>query len=162
MDQESAFVGAVIAALCILPFVLILRSKKKAEKEMLNALKEIANRYSCTIATYEYSGDFIIGMDIAKNYVFFYKKTKTYEDEQAINLAEFQDCKILKSTNTSRNNKSNFSAINRLDLNFLSNQNKADRKLEFYNAEDNQQLNGELEAIKKWSKTIHEQLQKTA
>ncbi|MCK0158470.1 hypothetical protein MWU65_14845 [Cellulophaga sp. F20128] len=161
MDQESTIIGAVVAALCIIPFVFILRTKKKAENNMLNALKEIANRYSCSIATYEYSGDFIIGMDLAKNYVFFYKKTKTHEDEQVINLAEFQDCKILQSSRNNHN-KSSFSEIKTLDLQFLSKQNKVDRKLEFYNAEDNLQLNGELEAIKKWSKTITEQLQKIA
>jgi len=154
MDLESAIVGAIVIALCIVPLIIIIWSRKKREKQLLNYLTNTANQHNSQITQYDFCGDFVIGMDEAKNYIFFSKMSKDKVDNMAIDLAEIQKCRMVKYRN-----QNNQALIERLDLNFTPvAKNKPMVNLAFFDAAVNIQLNGELQLIEKWSKTINDRI----
>lgn len=159
MDLGSTIVGAIIIIICIVPFILMSQSIKKRKRQMLQSLTKIATQHYCQITQYEFCGDFIIGIDKIKNFVFFYKKLKDKEVEQFIDLDNIQNCKVINLNRTITNKDGNHKVIDKLALDFIPiSKDKTEITLEFFNSDVSIQFSGELQSIEKWSKLINDQL----
>ena len=159
MDLGSAIIGAVAIMICILPFIMMSNSRKKREKLFLQALSRIAAQNNCQIGYHEIFGNFAIGFDSSKNFVFFYKQTKDNKQEQSVDLEGIQNCKVINVSRTFKSKEESHQVIDRLELCFTPMlKNKSEIKLEFFNADLNLQLYDELKAIENWSKMIKDRL----
>jgi len=149
--------GVSIAVLGVFFFIFSYIKRKKRENEKLQQITSIANKSNCKITQHESCGDFIIGIDETNRYVFFSKKINDDAISQFINLAEIRNCKINNTIRTVTNSGSSAAVIDRLSLLFVPvSKDKPDIVLEFYNADENTQLSGELQLIEKWSKIIND------
>ncbi|CAM1333524.1 hypothetical protein [Tenacibaculum aestuariivivum] len=115
MNLGSTIVGVIIIIICIVPFILMNRSRKKRENKMLISLKKIAEEHKGKINQHEFCGDFVIGIDENKNFVFFFKQKKEKAISQFVDLSEIEICKALKSTRTFKN----LNIIERVELSYL-------------------------------------------
>jgi hypothetical protein len=159
MDLNSAMAGAIMIAICILPFISMSRGRKKRDKQMLQSLTEIAKQHNCQISQHEFCGDFVIGIDEIKNSVFFHKHLRDKTIEQFIDLASIKNCKIININRAIKNHEGTHKVIDKLELVFIpASKNKSEITLEFFNSDVTTQLYGELPTIEKWSKLINDRL----
>lgn len=156
MGLGNIIIGAVLLAAFVVPFALSGRNSKKRKKQMLLSLRAIANGHNSTISIHEFCGDFVIGMDEIKNFVFFYKKGEGNELKNYINLSEIKNCRV---HNLRREGNKGAAVIDKLDLSFTPHdKTKKVIDLEFYNTDVSSVLTGELQAVEKWGKLISDRL----
>lgn len=161
MDLGSAIFGAISIMLCVLPFVIMNRKKKKKEKRIFRFLSEIAVQKNCQIDQYEVFGQLAIGIDEKRKFAFFYKQTKNGAEEHSVDLGDVQRCKVIKTTRTVRNKEANHYIIDRLELSFVpSARNEPEIKWEFFNSDISIRVSGELQLIEKWSLLINGHLER--
>lgn len=152
-------IGIITMALCTLPFVIDYRKRKKREKLLLLSLKNTAQQQNCQISEYESCGDFTIGWDGHKSFVFFIKQKKEGAISQFADLSEFHSCQASKKTRTLKNKEGNVSITERIELCFVpKNKNKSETRFELYDEEINKQQSGEMPFVNKWSNQINERL----
>lgn len=155
----STIIGTITMIICALPFVMVNNSKKKREKIFLQSLLEIAAQNNCQIYQHEILGNFAIGIDETKNFVFFYSQIKDKENKQYVDMSETQSCKVINTSRTFKNKDGNQKVIERLALSFVPTaKNKPEIIIEFFNADVSLRLNGELQLIEKWSNLINDRL----
>lgn len=165
METKTAVLGLILVAICVIPIYLIVRASRKAERNLLKAIKKIANQKSCKINHYDVCGKVIIGFDDIKNSIFFLKNSDENSagnsSSKVVELSDYKSCKVVKSKKGVKSNNGNNSDIDKLELVFepVSN-NKEAVSLEFYNLNDSHQLTIEPEIIEKWSKIINNRLKK--
>lgn len=158
MDTATIIIAAILIGLSIIPFTLMARGRRKEEREQLQALSNLANKYNCQISQHEICGNFGIGIDDSKNSLFYYEKTKDAIIEEFIDLTTVLKCDVYKTTRTIA--AVNDTLIDRLELCFSPIlKNKPDVMLEFFNIDSRSHLNGELQIAEKWSKLINQRLQ---
>jgi len=161
MDLGTSIIGALIIAICIAPFFLMNRKKKNEEKKSKQLLVNFANNYNAKITQYEICGNYIIGIDEDKKYIFFIKNQDFKTIEQFVDLAEIKNCKVINTSITFTNNKSNYHKIDKLELILKNNKpSESNTVLEFFNADFSIQLYDERTSIEKWSCIINNILQK--
>lgn len=159
MDLGITIIGAILIAICIVPIILMGRNRKKTEKKAFQSLINIANQQSCIISKHEICGDFVLGIDENRNFVFFFKQKKEEAISKFVDLSEVHICQAVKKTRNVKIDKENHSIIERVDLSFiLTNKNKGEIKFELYDEEINTQLSGELQFVEKWAKQINDRL----
>jgi len=157
MDTGSAIIGAVILAICIAPFVIIYYNRVRKEKKVLQSLGEVAKQHNCSINQHEFCGDFVIGIDENRKWVFFHKQKEGEAITQHIDLSKIGSCKVGKRYLTAKNGHAGTGILEQVDLNFISNNhNKGEMRFELYNDEVNIQLSGEMQCAEKWSGMINE------
>ena len=160
MDLGSAIVGAIIITICMLPFIMIGRSRKKKEKQFIQALQNNANKHNCQINQQEVFGTFAIGMDEEHNTLFFSRSAKEKEEEQFVDLSNIKKCEVINTGRTFRNKNGNKNGtktiIDKLELGFIPKaKDQPEIKWEFFNADISYQINGELHAMQKWATNIN-------
>ncbi|TLP80236.1 hypothetical protein [Maribacter sp. ACAM166] len=156
MELGIAAIGITCVALCAMPFVLTNRNTKNKEKLVLMSLKDVAKQHDCEITEYEIFGHYAIGIDNVTKSVCFILNTRKVIKQQFVNLSTVNNCEI---TNVSRSLAQKGKIIDRLNLNLSPiDKNKPDTVLEFYDADVNYQLSGELQSIEKWNKLIKNML----
>ena len=156
MDPVSIIIGIFFLALFIVPFIIMSRKGKKSEKQLLQTLAGIAEQHKCQLSQHEISGDFGIGLDEMKNFVFFCTNTTGQEIRQAIDLTGIQHCRLIKASRTINGKEGKHEVIERLELGFVPiAKDRPEIRLEFFNAEAGRQLNGELQSIEKWLTRIN-------
>ena len=159
MDWGTAIVGLISILICIIPFVIMHYNRVKKENKMLLSLKENAQQHNCNISQHEFCGDFVLGIDESRNFVFFFKQKKEEAISQFVDLAEIQTCQVVKKTRDMKNSTSSLYSTQRLELSFLpTNKNKGETRFELYDEETNMQLSGELQFVDKWTKQINDRL----
>ena len=159
MNFSNIIIVAIVIALCAVPFILMAQNKKKRVRKTLQSLTNIANQQNCTISKHEICGDFTIGIDETKKFVFFIKKSEDKVVEQFINLSEIQNCKAKNTSRIVAYNKENQNVIDKIELCFTPiDKNKKEVSWEFFDADINMQLSGELQSIEQWSKLINDYL----
>ncbi len=159
MDLGTLIMGAAIVAICMLPFVIIGNAGKKRKKRTLQSLTNMAKQYNGQISQYEFCANFAIGIDEAKNFVFFYKRSKDEVEEEYVDLSEIKKSKVVTTSRTVGNKDQNHSVIDRLDLAFVPKAvNKEEIKWAFFDVEENLQLSSELPMIEKWSNLINDRI----
>lgn len=152
MDWGTAIVGLIMLLICIVPFVIMYYNRVKKENKILQSLNEIAQPHNCKISQHEFCGDFVLGIDESRNFVFFFKQKKEEAISQFVDLAEIQSCQVVKKAISTY-------SIQKLELAFLpTNKSKTETKFELYDEEINTQLSGELQFVDKWAKQINDRL----
>ncbi len=147
MDTSTIIIGAILLAICILPFVLISRNRKKKERELLNSLSNLANEHHCKISQFEVCGDQMIGIDEDTKSIFFIKQTDKEKVAKYVSLHTVQRCELVKTTA----NTAGDTIIDRLELKFVPiDSHQPQYIIEFYNSSERFQLSGELQMIEKW------------
>ena len=159
MDIGTAIIGAISIAIFASPFAITGLGRKKKEKKLMQALSNLAKQHNGTIHQHDFSGEFVIGIDETANYIYFFKNMKDKEVAHAINLASIQNCKVINKSSTINNKGHNYKVTELLELSLAAlDKSKPDILLEFYNADENYQINDELQLIEKWSKIINDRL----
>ncbi len=158
MDSGSAIIGAILLAICIVPFVLMHIGRSRREKKMIQALHTLARQHNSSMSEHELCGDFAIGIDKTNKKLFFLKGTNNNQKPAVINLSEIEKFKIDSLSGITKNASENAAWTKQIDFCFIPFSSKNELRLELYREELNEQLTGELELAEKWSKMIQEQL----
>jgi len=153
----------ILGILILLFFVIYIGvyyfKKFKHQNKMLQLLNQLAKENNCKIDTHEYCGDFVLGIDESKDFVFFFKQRKEEAISQFVDLSEILTCQMVKKTRNVKNKIGNLGFIERVELSFTpTNKNKGETKFELYDEEINMQLSGELQFVEKWTKQINDRL----
>ena len=158
MDFGSAIVGAVSIFIFILPIILMNRNKKNKTKNLLSSLQNIASQYQSEIDKYETFNSFAIGIDSYHKQAYFYKDRKGQSLRYHVDLHQIKECRPVIINRTIKNGKKSSKVIDIVALNMIPKSDTKTITLEFYNADDGVQLNGEIKATEKWSEIITQQL----
>ncbi|PKP14350.1 MAG: hypothetical protein CVU08_00790 [Bacteroidetes bacterium HGW-Bacteroidetes-3] len=159
MNLGTAITGAIFIAIFMLPFIFMLQGRKKKEKQLLQSISTVANNHHCKISQHELCEEFAIGLDETANHLFFLKKTADQEIAQHVNLAEIKSCKVVKTERSVNSKDVNYKSIKNLDLQFsFLDKKNSDLLFSFYDAEENMELNGEIQTIEKWAKIVNNHL----
>lgn len=159
MDSGTAIVGLVLVAISVVPIIILNRRRAKKGQGMLQLLTNVASEHNCKISEHEFCGDYCVGMDKTNGFVFFAKEKDGPDDVKHINLALVKTCKVNNTGRIVTYKKQNTKIIERLCLDFYPKEkDKPGVAWEFYNAEENPQLNGELQSVEKWEHEINRYL----
>lgn len=154
MELGTTLIGLFITALCVAPFIWFSYTNKQHKKQIINSM---TSDPATKITKYEFCGDMALGHSATENRVFFYKKTKEHTLKQAIPLADFKSCQVVKTTDFQSNGK--HQVIKKLDLTFHSkNSHQKDVVLPIYNADESMIMGGELLFVEKWAHEIQEKM----
>ena len=156
MDIETTLIGIVLVIVCATPFIVLTAGRKKAEKKKQKAFFDLAQRHGCQIDHFDMGNHSVIGIDTAQNTVLFYKQTSEGTQEHCVPLKDIQSCKRRVVNNTRK-------VTERLQLVLtplpkLREKGTPEISLEFYNAEVEMQLEGELQLLEKWETLINSKL----
>jgi hypothetical protein len=159
MDLGNSITGTLFLLICIVPFVRMNYKRVNKEKKMLRILNENAQQQSCEISQHEFCGDFVLGFDKIKNFVFFLKVIKQESSYQYVDLSKVQTCQAVKSTRTVLNNSESVILTERVELCFSpSEMNRSEIKFELFNDDINKQQSGEIQFADKWTRQISDSL----
>lgn len=159
IDLGTIIIGIVFILICITPLIIMHINKIRKNNKMLHLLAENAEKNNCKISQYEFYGDFVLGKDNEKDFVFFLKQNSSETTFQSVDLNEIQACKVAEKARSVKNNKDSTSIIEKLELCFIpKNKDKGETKFELFNELNNVQLTGELQLADKWSKQINTSL----
>ncbi len=157
MDSGSIIAGAILLLICLFPFIITYYIRTKKSSHLLKILNEHAKNQNCKLSQHEFCGDFILGVDESRKWIFFLKQKKENIIFQNVNLEEIQACRTEKKLKNGKNVNGQFSIIDRVELHFIpSNKSKRETIFELYEEETNTQLSGELQFVDKWSKRIND------
>lgn len=153
MNTGVTITTITLTLLIILPLAYMQLQKKKSNNKILNILKDLAQQKNSNITTHEVSGAFAIGIDQNNKQLFFYREKEHETITQNIDLNTIENCTILNSRTANRSSQ----VIDRVGLIFTSDTSKQNNStIELYNHNESYQLNGELDFVNKWSKTIQD------
>lgn len=156
MDINSTLIGIIIIAICVLPIIILSINKKRKNRKNRQLLIDFAKEKGCIIHQYEVCGNYLIGLDEVKNFVFFKS-----ENIQFVDLSEIKNCTIRNFSKRVEGKSGSYSIPDSLSLCFIpNNKNRSEECFEFFNSDNNSQLVGELQSIEKWHKIISQQLKK--
>ena len=150
MKTESIIIGILAILICALPFIIQFRTRRKKEKNLFQSILKISNQNGCKITEHEFCGDFIIGFDEVRKFIFFFKLKNGQEVSQFVDLSKIQSCYDIKNKHQ---------IMEHIFLCFTyKNRNQNDTKFELYDAEVNLQLSGEFQLVDKWVNKVNEVL----
>ncbi len=156
MDLGIVIIGSILIAVSVVPFVIINYSSVKKENKKIELLTKIALQHNCKISQHELCGDFVIGLDENKKFLFFIKQKEKELTSQCVDLKEFQICHTEENTKTIQNKEEDFIKTESVALCFKPiNKDKSETKLILYDEEKNNMLSGELLLAEKISKKIN-------
>ncbi|WP_108424871.1 hypothetical protein [Flagellimonas amoyensis] len=155
IDFGTLLIGSITVAICAIPFVLTIGSRKKREKQMMKSLQTLAAQHNCQIGQREFCGNYVLGMDKADRFVFFYQAIKEQTKEQTVDLMEVAACKPMNIGRKIAGER----VVERLGLEFVPmDKDISEIHLELYNNDHSFQLRGELQSMEKWSRLINDRL----
>lgn len=161
MDLGTSIIGAILVAICVLPFLLLGRSRRKREKRMMQSLMKIAEKENCIISEQDSCREFIIGIDRTNHFLFFNKFSNGKETSRFANLEEIQSCKLVNKSRAIDKKESNVLVIDKLELSFRPlDKNSEEFSWEFYSSDENSHLDDELQLLEKWVKIINNHIQR--
>lgn len=156
MNIGSTLVGLLFIIICILPFFFMGRKRRKLEKQMLKDAERFAEEKQCKITYKELVRDFVLAIDETNKALFYFKITPEKVDKLHINLAEIKNCKVVNVSRTVGVKGASQKVTDQLFLDFIPQNNTGKEiKIEYYNADVNTQLCGELQSIEKWAGIIN-------
>ena len=159
MDLVSAIIGAILLSIFIVPLVILNYNRVRKENIKLQSLNEFALHHNGKISQHEFCGDFVIGFDENRKYVFFFKQKNEAVISQFVDLSEILNCQVIKKTRTIETKNENLVIMERIELSFVpTNKSNEETRFELYDDETNMQLSGELQLVDKWSKQINDLL----
>src|SRR5690606_9900570 len=96
MNIEITIIGAILVALCALPFVYFGMSRKNKEKKVIQALKDFASQHRSTITTHDVSGELVIGLDETSKTLFMSKHFEGQVTNKVLQLQDVTGCSVEK------------------------------------------------------------------
>lgn len=142
MDIATIIIGVAIVALCILPFWLSGYARKRRERNLTDALNEMAQQKSTTICNSEICGNNAIGIDGGGRWL-FYARCKGGLRE-CIDLENVRACSIIDKPDT-------------IGLSFATDA-KTDTYIEFYNSNVEATSDDESRLAARWHKIVTDRL----
>lgn len=142
MDITTIIIGVAIVALCALPFWLSGYARKRREKNLTNALNEMAQQKSTTICNSEICGNNSVGIDGSGRWL-FYARCKGGLRE-CIDLENVRACSIIDKPDT-------------IGLSFATDA-KTDTYIEFYNSNVEATSDDESRLAARWHKIVADRL----
>ncbi len=159
MNLATIITMAVVTAVCILPFIIMGRARKKIESDLLRSLQGVAAEKGCTIAHHQMFGLQAIGMDADRNNLFYYKQTKQSPLVRHVNMNTVATCTMVNNSHQVGSGKSAYTVIDLLALQLtFGNKGIPSILIPFYDAEEDLQLNDELLVMQQWATLIDERL----
>lgn len=153
MELGMTIISGTLILLIIVPITLMQLKKRNNEQVLLKSLKALSNQQNCKLTKYDVTNDFAIGLDQATKTLFYYKNTVLENISKHVNLSHFINCEIFEiRQNNTKNQQGEITTLT-LVL-YPVDKSKTTETLNIYNAEENYQLNGEVELIKKWKDLI--------
>ena len=147
MEMGTIITGVIIIILCILPFVLLGSGRRKRQKQLLQSLQTTAAQQGGKITRHDCLRDAAIGIDDAARTLYYVKNDTTAH----FRLHDFRACRIVNTAHTVGSNR----VVDQLALVLTPAVNGlAEVQLEFYNAEADIQLSGELQLLEKWAQIV--------
>ena len=158
MSPTTILTILLLIIACVLPFVIIKRRDKNAEKKFRQILHDHASNSNHAITQHEQLNLKIIGIADATNRMFFLKRYNNKDVIHEVDLNTVERCYINKTTRNSIDG--NYSATERVELRFTSqNRNNPEVVFELYNLEqDSLSMSGELQLAEKWKSIIDKKL----
>ena len=98
MDITTLLIGVAIVALCFMPFWLSGNARKRREKQLNDAINEMAKSKSTTICNLEVCGNNAIAIDGSGRWL-FYARCKGGLRE-CVDLESVRTCSIIEKTDT--------------------------------------------------------------
>ena len=142
MDITTLIIGVAIVALCVLPFWLSGNARKRREKNLIDALNEMAQLKSTTICNSEVCGNNSIGIDGSGRWL-FYARCKGGLRE-CIDLENVRACSIIDKPDT-------------IGLS-LATDAKTDTYIEFYDSNVEATSDDESRLAARWHKIVADRL----
>ena len=159
MDLITTLITVILVACCILPFIAIARSIKKKKTKLVQSLTKIANQNNCQISEQDFCGNLGIAISEKNSALLFYKETKERETSYYLKLNDILSCTVNNVSRTISSKSGKYQVIDKLELHItFKKHNRPEIVLEFYNSDDNLQLDCELELMEKWAKRIQDEL----
>jgi hypothetical protein len=160
MDFGSGMIGILLLIFCIIIFVILSRSNRKKDKELLQSLFKTADQSNYSISQYDIWGNSAIGIDKKDKIIFAITHSNNNPVYVQVNLTEIKNCRVIRTNKTVRDEKNSYEVIEKLEMAFsYQEKNKQDMILPFYDAEyEYSTLNGELQLIEKWCLIANGQL----
>ena len=156
MELGTSIMGLFAIALFVLPVVILSKSRKNKEKELLVGLNAMASSSNNDIGIADYGMEFAIGLSKSKTHVFFYKKSKTQEIRTTILLDQVQKCVPELTKRKIRTKNGTESVIDKIELLFFFKDKSLNvKRVELFNSDEYSQINGEIELIEKWTPLIN-------
>ncbi|MEQ8880002.1 MAG: hypothetical protein RLQ12_10240 [Cyclobacteriaceae bacterium] len=159
--METSIIGLIAIALCIAPFVIMYKSRKKNESLLINSIRELAYSYKSSIAEYDCGPAFAIGTDVNNTYVFYFKAGQNQNIEQCVPVNKIKRCYVNAESQVIQSKKSSETVMDKLELVFEpKDKSLAPCRLEFFNSDERFQPNGEKVLARKWETLVNKQLKK--
>jgi hypothetical protein len=156
MNIEITIIGAILVALCAMPFVYFGMSRKNKEKKVVQALKDFASQHKSTITTHDVSGELIIGLDETTKTLFMSKHFEGQVTNKVLQLSDVTGCAVEKHYK----NYGNQQVVDQLSIRFITKKGNASEVYwELFNSNETYQLSGELQLADDWVSKIKSQLQ---
>jgi hypothetical protein len=114
MELTTAALGLLVAVICILPFVLISRGRKKKEKSFVDLITSLAKTNNNKIDEYDRWNSTIIGIDHSSVRLFFCRNAAHSELQKIIDLWDVQSCNVESENRTIKSE--NYHVIEKVGL----------------------------------------------
>lgn len=97
MTNSVLLIGALLLAVLILPFVLMIRHQKNKHKKEMQSFKSSAEQNGIHISKMETINDLIIGLDTAQKKLAIGSALSSSDNIRTISLQDFNTCRVKKS-----------------------------------------------------------------
>jgi preprotein translocase subunit YajC len=160
MDTGFAVMGIILLLLCVLPFIIIRKNRKKRDKKYKETISSLAGESNNQIDLYDGWKSTIIGLDSLNRKLFFLRKVGDKDVHIVVDLADIHGSKVL-NTRWSLKGESN-GMTQKLELGLTPREkSKPIIRLEFFNADcDGLTMMDELLIAEKWSALINSTISK--
>jgi len=156
MNTVSTLVGLLFILICILPFIFMGRKRRKREKLMLNTAENFAVENNLRVSFKELVRDFVLALDNSKKALIYCKITPLKAEKFYVNLNEIKNCKVVNISRWVEGKGASAKVTDQLFLSLVPlDKNSKEVKIEYFNADVNVQLCGELQSIEKWAEIIN-------
>lgn len=159
-DKGSALIVLGIAAIIILPLVLLSLFKKAKSRAILKELDKLASNDKAVISRNELWGNFYaMGIDNESKKLFYILKRKDHAEKSVIDLTEVDKCRIININKSIKKQDGKHYTSDRLELVFtFRNAGMAEKILEFYDNSAFMPGADELSRIENWLKVVSSNL----
>jgi len=155
MDLGTILTATIMLSICVLPFILMNRKKKRRIKKLQQNFMDFISEKGQNIGENEICGDFVIGLDNISKHLYFIKQNQSTDIQVCIPINTITDCKLEKIYEIDSNSMDQSTALDKVLLTFTTKEAQSKNKtLILFDSDDQMQLDGELQLGEKWSKII--------
>jgi hypothetical protein len=160
MDIATILIGVMVLLICVVPFIIMRKNKKKKAIESKEVISQLAAKSNSNVDEYDRWNKTIIGIDHLNRKLFFIRKIKDKEIQHEIDLSGVQMARVINSHRGAIDG--NYIVIQKLQLGLISkDKDKPETLLEFYNADyDSLTIMEELQLAEKWAKIVKSNIEK--